>query len=89
MMKPNEIEALVKALEAGNYNAAPTKLVQGTVFQIEDLDVSKVKFEEMHLKPGKIVFKKCECGSAKTGIKAFAPGHSTWCPVHTARFGKS
>ena len=23
----------------------------------------------------------CECGAAKTGIKDFKPGHSSWCPV--------
>lgn len=32
-----KIEALVKALEAGGYNAAPSELRQGCVLQIEDL----------------------------------------------------
>lgn len=25
--------------------------------------------------------KVCECGARKTGVKDFAPGHSSWCPV--------
>lgn len=33
----NEIQALMKALEAGSYNAAPTTLVQGAALQHEDL----------------------------------------------------
>ena len=31
------IQSLVKALEAGQYNAAPSSLVQGSALQIEDL----------------------------------------------------
>jgi len=31
------LESLVKALEAGNYNTAPSQLVQGSALQIEDL----------------------------------------------------
>lgn len=23
----------------------------------------------------------CECGSAKTGVADYKPGHSSWCPV--------
>ena len=46
------IQALVKALEAGGYNAAPTKLTQGCSHQVEDLDLvmSKVTFKESHIK---------------------------------------
>lgn len=25
--------------------------------------------------------KQCECGARKTGVKDYAPGHSSWCPV--------
>lgn len=25
--------------------------------------------------------KACECGAAKTGVKDYKPGHSSWCPV--------
>lgn len=49
--------ALVKALEAGNYNAAPGTLVQGAALQREDLsDVMQlVTFDEQHLKLQKML----------------------------------
>ena len=31
------LQSLVKALEAGSYNAAPGQLVQGSALQMEDL----------------------------------------------------
>jgi hypothetical protein len=34
----DRIEALVRALEAGGYNAAPANLVQGSALQVEDLN---------------------------------------------------
>lgn len=33
----NQLQTLMKALEAGSYNAAPSTLVQGAAYQIEDL----------------------------------------------------
>lgn len=46
------IQALVKALEGGNYNAAPSSLVQGAALQVEDLSnvMQVVTFEDKHLK---------------------------------------
>ncbi|HEY5236360.1 MAG TPA: hypothetical protein VIJ14_09300, partial [Rhabdochlamydiaceae bacterium] len=32
-----QLQSLMKALEAGSYNAAPSTLVQGAAYQIEDL----------------------------------------------------
>lgn len=54
-MSGNTLEALqslVKALEAGSYNAAPGTLVQGAALQVEDLSpvMHNVTFEEKHLK---------------------------------------
>lgn len=45
-------QALLKALEAGNYNAAPSTLVQGSSLQIEDLSnvMNVVTFEEKAIK---------------------------------------
>lgn len=45
-------QALLKALEAGNYNTAPSTLVQGGALQIEDLSpvMNVVTFEEKALK---------------------------------------
>jgi hypothetical protein len=45
-------QALLKALEAGNYNAAPSTLVQGGALQIEDLSnvMHVITFEEKAIK---------------------------------------
>lgn len=45
-------QALLKALEAGNYNAAPSSLVQGSALQIEDLAtvMQVVTFEDKSIK---------------------------------------
>lgn len=45
-------QALLKALEAGNYNAAPSSLVQGAALQIEDLStvMQVVTFEDKSIK---------------------------------------
>lgn len=42
------IQALVRALEAGNYNAAPEPLRQGCILQVEDLNpvMAAVTFED-------------------------------------------
>jgi len=37
MDKLAQLQGLVKALEAGGYNAAPGTLVQGSALQVEDL----------------------------------------------------
>lgn len=46
------LEQLVKTLEAGNYNAAPSTLVQGSALQIEDLSpvMHNVTFDDSHIK---------------------------------------
>lgn len=50
-------QALLKALEAGNYNAAPSTLVQGAALQIEDLSpvMHNVTFDDSHIKLQKMV----------------------------------
>lgn len=50
-------QALLKALEAGNYNAAPSTLVQGAALQIEDLSpvMHNVTFDDSHIKLQKLV----------------------------------
>ena len=44
-------QALLKALEAGGYNAAPSTLVQGSALQIENLSavMNNVTFDESHI----------------------------------------
>ena len=53
----SEIQNLVKAMEAGNYNAAPSTLTQGAALQTEDLsNVMKVTtFDESHIKLQKML----------------------------------
>lgn len=50
-------QALLKALEAGNYNAAPSTLLQGSALQIEDLSpvMHNVTFDESHIKLQKML----------------------------------
>ena len=50
-------QALLKALEAGNYNAAPSTLVQGSALQIEDLSpvMHNVTFDDSHIKLQKMI----------------------------------
>lgn len=45
-------QALLKALEAGNYNAAPSTLVQGSALQVEDLSnvMQVVTFDQKSIK---------------------------------------
>lgn len=47
-----QLEKLVKALEAGSYNAAPSSLVQGAALQVEDLSpvLENVTFDDSHIK---------------------------------------
>lgn len=46
------LESLVKTLEAGNYNVAPSQLVQGSALQIENLEpvMHNVTFDDSHIK---------------------------------------
>lgn len=46
------IQSLIKAFEAGNYNAAPSTLVQGAALQVEDLSpvLYNTTFEDKHIK---------------------------------------
>lgn len=50
-------QALLKALEAGSYNAAPSTLVQGAALQIEDLSstMTVVTFDDSHIKLQKML----------------------------------
>lgn len=53
----DNIQALVKALEAGSYNAAPSTLVQGAALQVEDLSpvLHNTTFEDKHIKLQKML----------------------------------
>jgi len=53
----SQIQDLVKALEAGNYDAAPSTLEQGSALQIEDLNpvMVMVTAEEKHIKLQKLI----------------------------------
>lgn len=48
----NKIEDLIKALELGSYNAAPSSLVQGSALQVEDVSpvMHNVTFSDQHIK---------------------------------------
>ena len=50
------LESLVKTLEAGNYNVAPSQLVQGSALQIQNLDpvMHNVTFDDSHIKLQKL-----------------------------------
>jgi hypothetical protein len=51
------LQALVKALEAGGYNAAPSTLVQGAALQVEDLSpvMNVTTFDDKHIKLQKMI----------------------------------
>lgn len=53
----DSIQALVKALEAGSYNAAPSTLTQGAALSVEDLSpvLHNVTFSEKEIKLQKMV----------------------------------
>lgn len=55
-----QLQSLMKALEAGSQNAAPGQLVQGGALQIEDLSpvMHNVTFEDSHIKLQKMLNKK-------------------------------
>ena len=52
-----QLTDLVKALEAGNYDAAPSTLIQGAALQIEDLTsvMNLVTFDSTHIKLQKML----------------------------------
>lgn len=53
----SELQSLMKALEAGAYNAAPGTLTQGSALQIEDLSpvMNNVTFDDSHIKLQKML----------------------------------
>ena len=55
-----ELQQLMKALEAGSYNAAPGTLTQGAALQTEDLSpvMENVTWEDKHIKLQKLISKK-------------------------------
>lgn len=58
-----QLESLIKALEAGSYNAAPGTLVQGAALQVEDLSpvMENVTFGDEHIKlQGMLSSKSCK-----------------------------
>jgi hypothetical protein len=59
-MLTEQINDLMKALEAGSYNAAPSTLNQGAALQIEDLSpvMELVTFEDKHIKLQKMLSSK-------------------------------
>lgn len=52
-----QLNDLMKALEAGQYNAAPESLVQGSALQVEDLSpvMENVTFDDQHIKLQKML----------------------------------
>jgi hypothetical protein len=52
-----QLQSLMKALEAGSYNAAPGQLAQGAALMIEDLSpvMQNVTFDDSHIKLQKIL----------------------------------
>jgi hypothetical protein len=56
-MIENQLSDLLKALEAGRYDASPSTLVQGSALQIEDLSpiMEVVTFDDSHIKLQKML----------------------------------
>jgi hypothetical protein len=52
-----QLQSLMKALEAGSYNAAPGQLAQGAALMIEDLSpvMHNVTFDDSHIKLQKML----------------------------------
>jgi len=59
-MVSEQLTDLMKALEAGSYNAAPSTLTQGSALQMEDLSpvMEVVTFDDSHIKLQKMISKK-------------------------------
>jgi len=55
-----QLQSLMKALEAGSYNAAPGQLAQGAALQVEDLSpvMQNVTFDDSHIKLQKMLTAK-------------------------------
>ena len=55
-----QLQGLMKALEAGSYNAAPSQLTQGAALMVEDLSpvMQNVTFDDSHIKLQKILSSK-------------------------------
>lgn len=55
-----QLQSLMKALEAGSYNAAPGQLAQGAALMVEDLSpvMQNVTFDDSHIKLQKMVSSK-------------------------------
>ena len=69
MDKLDQIQDLIKALEAGNYNAAPSSLLQGAALQVEDLSpvMNNVTFQDKHI----ILQKMLKVESCKSTLAQF------------------
>lgn len=65
----DQIQGLVKALEAGNANAAPSTLVQGAALQVEDLSnvMHNVTYDDSHM----ILQKMLKVESCKSTLAQF------------------
>lgn len=65
----DSVQALIKALEAGNTDAAPSTLVQGAALQIEDLSavMNNVTYEQKHIK----IQKDLQVDSCKSTLAQF------------------
>jgi hypothetical protein len=65
----SNLQSLVKALEAGGYNAAPSTLIQGAALQVEDLSpvMELVTYDNEHLK----LQKKLDSESCKSTLAQF------------------
>lgn len=61
----SSLQGLVKALEAGGYNAAPSTLVQGSALMVEDLSpvMENVTYDNEHLKLQKLLGAAVSCKS--------------------------
>jgi hypothetical protein len=59
-MVSEQLNDLMKALEAGSYNAAPSTLTQGAALQMEDLSpvMELVTFDDSHIKLQKMIQKE-------------------------------
>jgi hypothetical protein len=79
MSGQESMEALLKALVAGNYNSAPTPLVQGQPLTREELDELGIDPEQAMARVGRKT--RCECGAFKdSGAPRGNPAHARHCP---------
>lgn len=67
-MNPFDVEVLRKALEAGNYNAAPSTLLQGAALQVSNISpiMENVCFQDQHIVLQKMLrVEKCKTNLAQ------------------------